>query len=152
MPNTKTTARLQPARLSGALLSSAFLSTTMLAGCDTPPPAPTIPATAVKAIDAPPPEYPLDLACDGIGGKVELMITVGPQGTVTRADMQRSSGQAALDNSALEAVRTWRFRAATFNGQPVETQVAVPITFNVPPTEPEDCYFLQRSTVPPATS
>lgn len=152
MPDTKTTARSLPARLPRALLPTTLLATALLAGCDAPPPAPTIPATAVKAIDAPPPEYPLDLACDGIGGKVELMITVGPEGTVTRADMQRSSGQSALDDSALEAVRTWRFRAATFNGQPVETQVAVPITFNVPPTEPEDCYFLQRSTVPPATS
>lgn len=135
--------RALPALLSALLLAG-------LAGCDAPPPAPSVPPTAVKAVDAPPPEYPLELACDGIGGRVELMITVGTDGSVTRADMQRSSGQAALDEAALEAVRGWRFRAATYNGQPVETQVAVPITFNVPPTEPEDCYFLQRGDAPPA--
>jgi protein TonB len=136
------------------VLPAALLAAGLLAGCEAPPAPPAIPSTAVKAIDAPPPQYPLDLACDGIGGKVELMITVGTEGTVTRADMQRSSGQAALDNAALEAVRGWRFRAATYNGQPVETQVAVPITFNVPPTEPEDCYFLQRGgqAPPPAAS
>lgn len=139
-----------PIRALPAVLAILLLSG--LAACDAPPPAPTIPATAVKAVDAPPPEYPLALACDGIGGKVELMITVGPEGTVTRADMQRSSGQAALDDAALEAVRGWTFRAATYNGQPVETQVAVPITFNVPPTEPEDCYYLQRGDTPPAAS
>ena len=127
---------------------AAALAACTLASCDAPPPPQAVPSTPVKAIDAPPPEYPLDLACEGIGGKVELMITVGPEGTVTRADMQRSSGQAALDTAALEAVRGWRFRAATYNGQPVETQVNVPVTFNVPPTEPEDCYYLQRGGSP----
>ena len=143
MPASHAQTRALPTLLSAVLLAA-------LAGCDAPPAAPSVPPTAVKAVDAPPPEYPLELACDGIGGRVELMITVGTDGSVTRADMQRSSGQAALDDAALEAVRAWRFRAATYNGQPVETQVAVPITFNVPPTEPEDCYFLQRGDAPPA--
>ena len=121
-----------------------------LAGCEAPPAPPVVPSTDVKAVDTPPPVYPMELACDGIGGKVTLMVTVGPEGTVTGASMRQSSGQPALDAAAQEAVRDWRFRAATRNGQPVSTEIQVPITFNVPPQEPEDCYFLRTGQAPPA--
>ena len=131
-----------------------LLSTGLLAACDAPPAPQQVPSTAVAAIETPPPDYPLELACDDIGGKVVLELTVGPEGTVTGVRTRASSGQPALDASALEAVRSWRFRPATRNGQPVEVQIAVPMTFNVPPTEPEDCYFLRNggtANAPPAS-
>ena len=135
-------------------LAAASLAAGLLAACEAPPAPQSVPSTEVAAIDTPPPEYPLALACDGIGGTVELELTVGPDGSVTGASTRESSGQAALDAAALEAVRAWRFRPATRNGQPVEVQIAVPMTFNVPPSEPEGCYFLRNggTATPPAAS
>ena len=122
---------------------SGFAAACLLAACDAPAPsAPVAPPTQVIAVDTPPPEYPLEVACQGLGGKVELFVTIGTEGTVTQAETRQSSGQPALDAAALEAVRDWQFRPATYNGQPVEAGIHVPITFNVPPEEPADCYFL----------
>ena len=145
-----------------ATLLIALGAAVVLAACDAPPAPQSVPSTRVAAIDTPPPEYPLELACDGIGGVVELQVTVGPDGAVSGARTRQSSGQAALDAAALEAVRSWRFRPATRNGQPVAVDIAVPMTFNVPPSEPEGCYFLEDGRLddtrpggnetPPATS
>ena len=127
-----------------------MIASCLLAGCDAPQPAaPVAPPTQVVAVDTPPPDYPLEVACQGLGGKVELFVTIGTEGTVTRAETRQSSGQPALDAAALEAVRDWRFRPATYNGQPVEAGIHVPITFNVPPEEPADCYFLPAEPAPP---
>ena len=52
--------------------------TLLLAGCDVPPPPAPVATTPVAAIDTPPPAYPMALACDGIGGKVSLMLTILP--------------------------------------------------------------------------
>jgi hypothetical protein len=35
-----------------------------------------------------------------------------------------------LDEKAIEAVRNWRFRPATLNGQTVATQIAVQVDFH----------------------
>ena len=121
----------------------------LVAGCEAAPDTPFIPPTQVIAVDTPPPEYPLEVACEGLGGRVALFVTIGTDGTVTGAQMRQGSGQPLLDAAALEAVRGWRFRPATANGQPVEAGIQVPITFNVPPDEPEECYFLRYGTQPP---
>lgn len=131
---------------------AALLATCVLAACDAPPTAPVVAPTQVIAVNTPPPEYPLEVACEGIGGTVELFVTIGTKGTVTGVETRRGSGQPALDAAALEAVRDWQFRPATANGQPVEAGIRVPITFNVPPSEPESCYFLRNGGIAPAAS
>lgn len=123
-----------------------------LAACDMPPAPQSVSTTDVAAINTPPPEYPLELACDGIGGTVSLEVTVGTDGSVTGVQTRKSSGQPALDAAALASVQDWRFRPATRNGQPVEVQIAVPMTFNAPPSEPEGCYFLRDGGAAPAAS
>ena len=71
-----------------------------------------------------------------------------------REPAKHSHGKFDIDEAAREAVRSWRFRPATRNGQPVEVQIAVPMSFNVPPSEREGCYFLQDEgdATPPAAS
>ena len=87
------------------------------------PPAEPVPApTAVAAIDTPPPQYPVELACAGIGGQVLLGVEVGPAGTPTRIDLVRGSGNDELDRLARESVQGWKFRPATRGGQPVVVQ------------------------------
>jgi TonB family protein len=36
-----------------------------------------------------------------------------------------------LDEQAIEAVKTWRFRPATLDGKPVDAQIAVEVNFRL---------------------
>lgn len=100
---------------------------------------PIVPSTPLRAVDTPPPEYPLEIGCDQIGGKVVLQLTVGPEGKPTRANVLTSSGTPALDAAATKGVQRWRFEAATRNGKPVSTDIQVPVTFHAPAERPEHC-------------
>ena len=114
----------------------------LLGGCQRPAPQAdenVIPSTELKAVDTPPPDYPLDLACSQVGGTVELLVTVGPEGTATDIRVARTSKVAALDASAQAAVRNWKFAPATRNGQPTTSKLQVPVKFTPPVELPEDC-------------
>ena len=63
-------------------------------------------------------------------GIVLLMIVVGTDGKPSNIRVQQSLGM-GLDEKAIEAVNHWRFRPATFNGQPVATQIAVEVNFRL---------------------
>ena len=82
-------------------IAFALCTTGLLAACDAPPETPFIPPTQVIAVDTPPPEYPLEVACEGVGGKVQLFVTIGTEGTVTGAQMRQTSGQPLLPNPDL---------------------------------------------------
>jgi protein TonB len=115
---------------------------TLLTGCQRPSHQADenfIAPTALKAVDTPPPDYPLDLACSQVGGIVELLVTVGPDGTPTDIQVARTSKVEALDASAQAAVRNWKFKAATRNGQPTTSKLQVPVKFTPPAEMPEDC-------------
>lgn len=120
----------------------------LVAGCQQalPPPVQT---TRVMAVDTPAPAYPPEVACADVGGRVLLRVTVGTDGRTAELEMLESSGQPALDDSALEAVRTWRFEPATRGGQPAVSTINVPVTFTPPVEKPQMCFALedrQRST------
>jgi len=123
----------------GALLASALLAA-LAAGCG-PRDAdqPIIPSTPLRAVDTPPPDYPAEIGCDQIGGKVVLQLTVGPEGKPTKATVLTSSKTRALDDAAVKAVQRWRFEAATRNGKPVATDIQVPVTFHPPADRPAHC-------------
>lgn len=69
----------------------------------------------------PAPVYPPELLQAGIQGTVTCRLTIAADGSVAEAELERSSGYAAMDRAALEAVRQWRFTPARRLG------VAVPI-------------------------
>lgn len=117
----------------------------LLAAC-TPAPQgpPPAPPTDLVALDTPPPVYPEALACDGIGGTAVLMLDIGTDGRVRQARVARSSGNAGLDAAALEGVRSWSFRAATRNGQPVSSPLQVPMNFKPPLERPQRCFVLDE--------
>ena len=117
----------------------------LASGCGPTPEGPArIASTEVAAIDTPPPEYPLALACDGVGGRVDMMVSVGTDGRVTVVDIQRSSGHAELDQAARKAMPTWKFQPATANGQAIVKKMLVPVTFSPPPIPPDRCNVLQE--------
>lgn len=77
----------------------------------------------------PPPPYPEECRCRGEQGTVVVKVLVSPRGTAESVVLSRSSGFGPLDRAAVEAVRRWRFRAATTGGVPIESYVMVPIRF-----------------------
>ena len=133
-------------------MPAAILAATiaLLAACggNAPPPAPLPAPTQIAAIDTPPPEYPLALACAGIGGQSVLGVEVGPAGTPTRIDLVRGSGNADLDRLARETVQGWKFRPATRGGQPVAQTIQVPVNFNPPVVRPDACFALDAGRPP----
>lgn len=100
------------------------------------------PPTEVAAVQTPPPEYPIELACAGLGGKAVLSVVVGPQGKPTDVQVVGSSGQPKLDASAQQRVREWLFKPATRDGKPVARTIQVPVTFNPPQPRPDRCFAL----------
>ncbi|MGH8077463.1 MAG: energy transducer TonB [Lysobacter sp.] len=119
------------------------LSVALISGCHGTPAeqAPAqIAATDPIAQDTPPPIYPLELACAGLGGQVILLLSVGADGTPVAVRTERSSRRKALDEAAMAAVQTWRFRPATMRGKPVAARIRVPVTFTPPVMRPELCF------------
>ncbi len=110
-----------------------------------PAPAPTAQPTSVAREDAPqvtPPEfaaylrntkprYPASARRNGESGTVVLKVLVTREGLAGRVELASSSGYYALDQSALETVKRWRFMPAQRGGDPVESWVRVPIEFRL---------------------
>lgn len=75
-----------------------------------------IAARIVRRID---PQYPGDWASRGMQGDVILLVTVGTSGAVEVVELLTSSGFDALDESAISAVKQWRYTPATQNGEAI---------------------------------
>jgi periplasmic protein TonB len=81
-------------------------------------------------IYSPDPAYSEEARKAKYSGVVTLIIVVDAQGTVRDAQVVKSVGL-GLDEKALEAVRTWKFKPGTRNGVPVATRVSVEVTFRL---------------------
>jgi TonB family protein len=78
----------------------------------------------------PAPIYPAAARRREQQGTVTVKVLVGADGSVERAEIADSSGFDALDDAALETVRSrWRFVPARHDGLAVESWVLVPIRF-----------------------
>ena len=85
----------------------------------------------LKLVDMRPPVYPPRCLRMGIEGRVRVRVQVGENGKVQEVTLDRTRGESALDESALEAVRTWRFEPARRNGVPVRAWAIVPVEFKL---------------------
>lgn len=79
----------------------------------------------------PKPAYPVSARRRGQGGTATLAVRVSAEGRADEVTLRRSSGVAALDQAALEAVARWRFRPARRGAEAVAALVLVPITFEL---------------------
>jgi TonB family protein len=77
--------------------------------------------------------YPPDLARRGVGGETVLLLWLDEEGRVARSVVSASSGQARLDELALDVAADMRFRPARNRDEAVRVIVQIPVVFN-----PED--------------
>lgn len=76
-----------------------------------------------------PPVYPTLARIRGYEGEVILCVEILPNGRVGDVKVKKSSGYAILDQSALDAVKPWKFEPARKWGSPLKVWVDLPIKF-----------------------
>jgi TonB family protein len=77
------------------------------------------------------PVYPADAKAAGVNGAVVLHAIIGKVGTIERLDVV--SGPAELRSSALNAVKQWTYKPYLLNGNPVEVDTTVTVTYQLNP-------------------
>ena len=122
----------------------------------TAPEAPPKPAPPPEVVAKPAPAAPTPLAKTGVDisasyrgsnvqpvypswsqknreqGTVVLRVLVKSDGTAGTVEIKSSSGYPRLDQSAIQAVKTWRFIPATRDGKPIDELYELDITFKNP--------------------
>jgi len=131
-------------KLQSLVLSSIALAA--LAGCNKPaePATPVAAPTEVAAVKTPPPQYPIELACQGIGGTSTFKVVIAANGKPGEVALVSGSGNAQLDEQAQKAVQAWQFKAGTRAGQTVSTTIQVPVSFNPPQPKPDECFAIEE--------
>jgi len=80
-----------------------------------------------KILDVPP-IYPELARSSRVQGNVDLLIVIGPAGTVESA-RPLVKGSALLEEPAIAAVKQWKYRPTVVNGVPVAVTMTVRISF-----------------------
>jgi len=75
------------------------------------------------------PPYPEDAFLGNHQGAVDLLVTIGSDGTLVAARIDHSSGNASLDRAALESLDRYTFRAAERDGVAVRADAIVTINW-----------------------
>ncbi len=85
-----------------------------------------------SGISQPKPKYPPAARRAGQQGTVTLSFTIGSSGTVISARIAESSGYTLLDNAALSAIRSWRFKPArNALGEAISYSYTLPVPFRL---------------------
>lgn len=79
---------------------------------------------------SPRPEYPVSAVAAGVHGAMRLHVLIGRDGEVVKASVL--SGPPSLRDSALEAIKQWRYKPYLRNGAHVEVDTTVLVTFVLP--------------------
>ncbi|HWM90056.1 MAG TPA: M56 family metallopeptidase [Thermoanaerobaculia bacterium] len=84
---------------------------------------------APKVVNQMPPTYPASARDNKIEGTVVLNTVIDTQGQVRNPTVAESSGNADLDQEAVDTVAKWTFKPATLDGKPVEVYYTITIRF-----------------------
>ncbi|WP_435635032.1 energy transducer TonB [Pseudomonas solani] len=76
-----------------------------------------------------PPIYPAQARRRNQQGVVLVEVRLDERGGLREMKLLRSSGIESLDEAAINAVASWRFRAEVQDGEPVPSRVRIPIEF-----------------------
>ena len=75
------------------------------------------------------PEYPAIAKAAGIHGTVVLQATISRTGSIE--NLRVISGPPMLQQAAINAVRSWRYKPYLLNGDPVEVETTINVVFNL---------------------
>jgi periplasmic protein TonB len=75
------------------------------------------------------PEYPKLAQVMHLSGTVELQARIATDGTVQQLDVV--SGNPILAQAAVEAVQQWRYQPTRLDGQTVEVETHITVTFTM---------------------
>jgi periplasmic protein TonB len=89
------------------------------------------PKFGVAYLNNPAPSYPRLARKIGEEGRVLLKVLVTEQGSASTVAIENSSGYTRLDQSAIDAVKRWRFVPARKGSQALSAYVLVPIHFSL---------------------
>ncbi|HKW57152.1 MAG TPA: energy transducer TonB, partial [Candidatus Acidoferrum sp.] len=105
-------------------------------GTAPPPPKPTVSrirqggnVTAAMLINRVQPVYPALARQTRISGTVRLHAIISKDGSVK--ELEVISGHPLLVQSALDAVRQWRYHPTLLNGEPVEVDTTIDVIFSL---------------------
>ena len=88
-------------------------------------------AKTLKLVREVPPTYPREAERQGLSGWVDVEFTVAPNGTTQDLVVRGAQPLKTFDQSAMDAVKRWRFEPVMRNGAPVAQRVAVRIRFQL---------------------
>ncbi|MBS0580277.1 MAG: energy transducer TonB [Proteobacteria bacterium] len=138
---TATPARAEPeaAAASGALAGAAATPAGNAAATPAPAPAVPTPKAADSYVSASEltrtrytqPDFPLLARERGIDGWVDLQFTVHRDGTLGDVTVIAAEPAGVFDQSALDAVRRWRYQPVMRDGQAVEQRARIRVRFAV---------------------
>ena len=77
------------------------------------------------------PVYPSDARAQHVSGTVRLHAVIGTDGAIKK--LEAVSGEALLTPAALDAVKQWRYRPTTINGEKVEVDTVIDVVFSLNP-------------------
>lgn len=75
------------------------------------------------------PDYPLIAKSGHVQGDVDIEVIIGPAGNVEKARVMRSVPM--LDQSAIAAVKKWKYKPTMINGVPVAVKTRVRVSFTL---------------------
>ncbi len=77
------------------------------------------------------PDYPMSMVRAGIEGRVTVRVLVGIDGRVKDVTLVQSPDPAFFDVTRAHALKNWRFKAATVDGEAVEAWYQMNLTFKL---------------------
>jgi periplasmic protein TonB len=98
------------------------------------PPAPRTPSISSRVMDGylldkTVPQYPAIAKAARIQGTVVLQATIAKDGTIQ--NLRVINGPPMLQQAAMDAVRSWRYKPYLLNGEPVEVETTVNVIFSL---------------------
>ena len=92
--------------------------------------APPLASTEAVCIACAAPDYPIGAAQRGIGGVVDLELTVTEEGRVEGVKVLAAPCN-ELKEAAIKAAQAWTFKPAMRNGKPAREIVQIPVVFRL---------------------
>lgn len=105
-----------------------LLAVAVVAGCGQEP----LPESPPQQMPGSPFHYPEELWDAGVEGQTMLRLFVSPAGAVDTVRVERGSGYAAFDSSAVAGARELRFEPARRGPEAVGAWVLLPVQFDLP--------------------